>query len=147
MTIKVTVINNDLTWGKVIIKITRFCHGLSMVTKLVTPDVEEKKLSTCPETKMIWSVFWNMNLSPLTDFYINEEALWLLVGQSTGLLPTTMVWLTSSLAYSLTPVICQSMCLEKSTDIQKLLLSWNKIYIWSSHIFPRISLKLSLSCL
>lgn len=56
------------------------CHSSPMATNLMTPDVEEKKLSTCPEKKMILSMFLNnMNLSLLTDSHINKEALWLLV--------------------------------------------------------------------
>lgn len=39
-----------------IAKITLFCHGLSMISKLMTADVQGKKLNICQETKMIYDL-------------------------------------------------------------------------------------------
>lgn len=107
-----------------------------MVTKLVIPDVQEKKLNTCLESKMIWSMFWNVNLFLLDDFFINKEALWVLVSlqdchHHRGLAHSFPSLLLDSF---MEPVNHQGMSPEKFTDIQILLLSWNKIYILTSHL-------------
>ena len=49
-------------------KVTLFWHRLSMMTKLMTPDVQGKKHQTqVQKPKLIHSVWTNMNLSLLLN--------------------------------------------------------------------------------
>lgn len=54
------------------------------------PKLLAKRDKTCLGTKMIFSMFWNVNLSLPTEFSINKEATRLPISQAARFLQTTM---------------------------------------------------------